>query len=169
MILNFELCSIETTWKDSIAVMGRTMKTPRTGKRSKKEKNKRKSKSDENELHEASSISGLKEGDAKEGREMDEHAPEEINQGAENVDASIDEENLGEEEGGLGREGEEEDLSERDAEEEGEGQEEVGLEGEEESDEAPEDISLAEGKVKALERQKDEGDQIKRLTCLANF
>lgn len=146
--------------------MRRTISNPRTGKRSKKQKKMRKNQPKEEEpqamdkmVMQSSTESGAKrkEGDSIETKEMEEEG--------ERADTSATEPNCGEEASGSGKDddGGEETPSEREGqeEEEEEGEGEQGEEGEE-SDEPPEDISLSEGKVKALEQQKDEGQQIKR-------
>lgn len=146
--------------------MRRTISNPRTGKRSKKQKKMRKNQPKEEEpqatdemVMQSSTESGAKrkEGDSIETKEMEEEG--------ERADTSATEPNCGEEASSSGKDddGGEETPSEREGqeEEEEEGEGEQGEEGEE-SDEPPEDISLSEGKVKALEQQKDEGQQIKR-------
>ena len=139
--------------------MARKMCTPRTGKRSKKA---RKSKTGEK----AANTSGgeiERDTESRDSGEIDsgitEPAPSQLEEGGEKVDTSVDESELG---GGGGTDHDDEGEASGHEDEEKGKEEEEPEGGEEESDESPEDISLAKGKVMAMEQHKTEGEQIKR-------
>jgi hypothetical protein len=155
------------------------MQMPRTGKRSKKAKEKRnqkqkeeksteeveKSRDDEPAVGEIETQSAdhakiepqdSETGKAEEGRNGEHYATDEMKDRPQSEPDDME----------GGKEGEGESKRETDDEGEGEGEEgemEEEREGEEsDNDDAPEDITLAEGKTMAMEKQKDEGEQIKR-------
>ena len=159
------------------------MQTPRTGKRSKKAKEKRRQKQMEETLADEVKRSSAERGEdpAVPGGESSDISAD---------PAKIESQDCKTEEGSTvkpcatgdvkdqqqsdveGNEKEEEEREMEDKGGEGEGKElegEMEEEGEElgvgesdSDDDAPEDITLAKGKTMALEKQKDEGEQIKR-------
>lgn len=167
----------------SEAIMARSMQTPRTGKRSKKAKEKRKHKQkEEKSTEEIGKSSAERDGEpavgeigpqsadganielqdsetgiAEEGRDEEPCAGDEMKDHPQSEPDDMEGAKEGEGERETDNEGEEVEGEEL------EGEIEKEREGEEsDDDDAPEDITLAEGKTMAMERQKVEGEQIKR-------
>ena len=136
------------------------MFTARTGKRSKKA---RKLKQDEEETVQANEAVNtspengavLEDAGSRDSGELESGAPD-----SKNVDEPDHGEDGGSDHKGEGEASGGDELASETC--KGEGEEEAESEGEEESDESPEDISLAKGKVMAMEQQKNEGEEIKR-------
>ena len=143
--------------------MGRTFRAPRTGKRSKANKKARKGKSAEQEApptNEVEKCPPSSEGGVDEGAgepsvsgEMDLGDAVGVAKAEAGEDGEKQESDGGIEGEGGEKEAELEEKGEEPSDEEEE---------EEESDEGPEDISLSKGKADAVERQKDESEQVQR-------